>query len=94
MALARHNDYREGHEEKNGNAYTLTPPLLLNEANAIALQAEMDKPGFTGESSITNTPAGCQMSFYTETGNAAAVAKLDKTHAATDSWYSGRKFYD
>jgi hypothetical protein len=31
MALARHNDYREGHEEKNGNAYKLTPPLLLNE---------------------------------------------------------------
>jgi len=93
MALARHNDYREGHEEKNGNAYTLTPPLLLNEANAIALQAEMDKAGFAGEISITNTPAGCQMSFYEETV-AAAVANLDKNHAATDSWYSGRTYYD
>lgn len=93
MALARHNDYREGHEEKNGNAYTLTPPLLLNEANAKALQAEMDKTGFNGESSIANTPAGCQMSFYTET-NAGAVADLDKSHAATDSWYGGRTHYD
>jgi hypothetical protein len=93
MALARHNDYREGHEQKNGNAYTLTPPLLLNEANAIALQAEMDKTGFNGVSSITNTPAGCQMSFYTET-NSGAVADLDKSHAATDSWYGGRTHYD
>ena len=39
FALARHNDYREGHENKNGNAYTLTPLLVLNEANAVALQA-------------------------------------------------------
>jgi hypothetical protein len=93
MALARHNDYREGHEEKNGNAYTLTPPLLLNEANAIALQAEMNKPGFAGVGSITNTPAGCQMSFYTEV-KPAAVADLDKSHAATDTWYSGRTHYD
>jgi len=27
LALARHNDYREGHESKSGNTYTVTPPL-------------------------------------------------------------------
>jgi uncharacterized iron-regulated protein len=93
LALARHNDYREGHENKNGNAYTLTPLLVINESNAVALQAQMDKSTFAGESSITNIPAGCQMSFYTET-NTAAVADLDKSHAATDSWYSGNTYYD
>lgn len=33
------------------------------------------------------------MSFYTET-NSAAVPNLDKSHAATDSWYSGQTYYD
>ena len=53
----------------------------------------MDKATFAGESSISNLPAGCQMSFYTES-NSAAVAKLETSHAATDSWYSGNTYYD
>jgi hypothetical protein len=39
LALARHNDYREGHENENANTYKLTPPLVINESNAVALQA-------------------------------------------------------
>jgi len=93
LALARHNDYREGHENKDGNAYTLTPVLVINESNAVALQAQMDESTFAGESSIKNIPAGCEMSFYTE-NNSAAVANLDKSHAATDSWYGGNTYYD
>jgi len=93
LALARHNDYREGHENEEGKAFTLTGLLVINEPNAVALQAQMDKSDFAGESSITNIPQGCQMSFYTET-NTAAVPDLDKNHAVTDSWYSGYKHYD
>jgi hypothetical protein len=96
LALARHNDYREGHENKDGNAFTLTPLLVINEANAVILQAQMDKVGFAGEASITANiiPAGCQMSVYEEKGGDAAVKNLDKSHAATDSWYGGFQHYD
>lgn len=98
LALARHNDYREGHEKKStSGAYTLTPLLRLNEKNAAALQEKMNE--FT---SVTNTlesylsthlPAGCQMSFYTAEAGASA-AELVKSHAATDSWYGGGAHYD
>jgi hypothetical protein len=33
------------------------------------------------------------MSFYTE-ANSALVSKLETSHAATDSWYSGNTHYD
>jgi len=58
-ALARHNDYREGHENKSGNAYTLTPLLVINESNALALQSRMDQAGFAGKASLGTPPAGC-----------------------------------
>lgn len=59
LALARHNDYREGHENESGTTFTLTPPLVINEYNAAALQTQMDKSTFSGEASLTNLPSGC-----------------------------------
>ena len=53
----------------------------------------MNANTFTGEASITNIPQGCTMSFYTET-NSGAVPNLEKSHAATDSWYGGNTHYD
>jgi len=54
----------------------------------------MDKSTFTGEAkSITDIPAGCQMSFYTDT-KGGADSNLDKSHAATDAWYGGEAHYD
>jgi hypothetical protein len=39
LALARHNDFREGHEhESSDGRYSVTPLLITNIANAKALQ--------------------------------------------------------
>jgi len=93
LALARHNDFREGHENKLGeDKYAVTPLLINDVALAKKLQKQMDEPTFAGESSIT-VPPNCQMNYYEEK-DVALVSQLDKNHRATEYWYGGRGHYD
>jgi hypothetical protein len=94
LALARHNDFREGHEhESSDGRYSVTPLLITNIAYAKQLQGHMNDPTFAGESSLKeHVPSNCQMNFYQEK-NLAAVPDLDTSHAATDYWYGGEAYY-
>lgn len=90
LAIARHNDYREGHEWKAvtdpKTPITITPPLVLDITRAKDLQAQMDKKTFAGVKSIT-VPKTCTMNIYEEKGDSKAVTNLGKNNVATDTWY-------
>lgn len=95
LALARHNDFREGHEhESSADVFRVTPLLITNIGYAKELQGHMDDPTFAGESSLKNkVPSNCQMNFYEERMS-GAVPDLDTSHAATDYWYGGFTYYN
>jgi hypothetical protein len=88
---------REGHRfiDAKTSAVTITPPLQGDDNRAKAIQDLMKKK-FTGtEASIKDdVPEDCSMNIYKETDQ-MKVADLERSHAATDSWYhNGVKYYN
>jgi hypothetical protein len=97
LARAKHNDLREGHQwvDDATEAVDITPPLEADDERAKTIQKVMDENFDGTEASIKDyLPSTCSMSIYKET-DAAAVATLERSHAATDNWYhEGIKQYD
>jgi len=85
MALKAINAKRLLHQE--------TDPLVIYEAAAEAIQAEMDKPGFAGvmpaESARPKEFQDCAESIYTETSTlASALAAVATSNVAIETWYT------
>lgn len=99
-ARARHNDYREGHQWALPTL-TITPPLEGDDEKAKVLQGWLKAKAYTTTDRAViladlkkDTPADCSSNLYIEAIE-ANIDKLERNHAATDSWYlNGFPFYD
>jgi hypothetical protein len=85
MALKAINEKRLLHQD--------TDPLIIYDAAAEAIQAEMDKPGFAGvmpaESARPKEFQDCAESIYTEASDLPAeLAAVATTNVAIETWYA------
>jgi hypothetical protein len=90
-AIARHNDYREGHQFTS--PLEVTPPLVGDDALAKKLQdwltaqdySIVDKDTIKADI-LDDTPDTCSTNIYIEDDD-SKIEALERSDAATDAWY-------